>query len=135
MKSQGRSVQIHDKLVRKSRPTPPRLFCLRNRVFLRPFRQLLVRGRNRETADADRRRRLPVPGLSAEDGECRATVIASVAKQSRATRGALDCFVADAPRSDAGYSAGPANNSRLPSISLTMKSRAPHGLLFSVCTK
>jgi hypothetical protein len=69
MKSQGQSVQIHDKSVRKSRPTPPRLFRLRNGIFVRSLRQLLVRGGNRKTADADARRRLPVPGVFAQNRE------------------------------------------------------------------
>jgi hypothetical protein len=68
MKLQERSVQIHDKSDRKYCLAPPRLFRLWNRVLVRAIRQLLVRGGNRKTADASRGRRLPVPGVFAQDG-------------------------------------------------------------------
>src|SRR5205814_7586037 len=56
----------HDKSVRKSGFAPPRLPALRNRIHLQPGRAMLVRGRVLSTADADRRRRLPVPGMFAQ---------------------------------------------------------------------
>jgi HAD superfamily hydrolase (TIGR01509 family) len=60
---------FHDKSVRKSAAAAPRLFRVRDGIFMRPVRYLLVHRGNREAADAGRRRRLPVPRLSAEDGD------------------------------------------------------------------
>jgi hypothetical protein len=59
---------IHDNPVRKSVRAPSRLSRLRHGIQLRPFGIVLVRGGNRQTADAGRQRRLPVPGLLAENG-------------------------------------------------------------------
>jgi hypothetical protein len=60
---------VHDKSIRKSAAlAPPRLLRLRNGIYLRPVGTVLVRRGNRAAADANRPRRLPVPGLFAEDG-------------------------------------------------------------------
>jgi hypothetical protein len=57
----------HDKSFRNAAPAAPHLFRLRQRIHLRPVRDMLVRRRNRAPADAGRGRRLPVPELPAED--------------------------------------------------------------------
>jgi len=71
MKTRSPSAPIHDKSVRKSAIAPPRLRRLRHRVHLQPVGAVLVRGARFSLADAIRWRRLPVPGLPAEEGSAR----------------------------------------------------------------
>jgi hypothetical protein len=85
----------HDKSVRNAGFAKPCLFRLRHGILLQPVGPVLVFGGAVLFADADRWRRLPVSGLSAEDGGrdgcwtytfdvSRLTpVIASEAKQSK----------------------------------------------------
>jgi hypothetical protein len=64
---------VHDKSVRKSSCIlpPSRLFGMRNGIHLQPGGAMLVRRGNRPAADAIGRRRLPVPGLLAQErGGC-----------------------------------------------------------------
>jgi HAD superfamily hydrolase (TIGR01509 family) len=68
MKTRQGFGSFDDKPVRKGHFTPSCLFRLRNGIRLRPLRHLLVCRRERQAADAGRRRRLPVPGLSAQGG-------------------------------------------------------------------
>src|SRR4051794_16838750 len=94
----------HDKRIRKSRfagkgdarLAPPRLSGLRHAIHLQPVGTMLVRRRIRAAADAARRQRLPVPGLSKEGGSgaLTAVIARSVAtKQSSLSAcAALDCF-------------------------------------------
>src|SRR5260221_2580133 len=71
MKTQSPGAQIHDKSVRKQAIAPPRLRRLRHRVHLQPVGAVLVRGGGLSSADAIRWRRLPVPGLPAQEGSAR----------------------------------------------------------------
>jgi hypothetical protein len=68
MKTRRKFGSIHDKSVRKAGLAPPRLFRVRNGIYLQPGGAVLVRRGNRPAADAIRRRRLPVPGVFAEEG-------------------------------------------------------------------
>src|SRR3954447_16557690 len=61
---------IDDKSVRNPGFAPPRLFEVRNGIHLRSGRAVLVRRGNRQAANAQRSRGLPLPRLLAEG--CRA---------------------------------------------------------------
>src|SRR5258705_5589042 len=79
---------IHDKSVRKPCPLPasPRLLRLRNRIYLQPVGDLLVRGRNRAAADAGRWPGLPVPRLPAQ-GRCASCCECAIGGGDRLRRG------------------------------------------------
>jgi hypothetical protein len=68
MKTRPKFGSIHDKCVRNTGLAPSRLSRMRNRIHLQPRGSVLVRRGNRPAADAIRRRRLPVPGLFAQEG-------------------------------------------------------------------
>jgi len=69
IKSWPESSLFHDKSVRNPGVAPPRVLWLRDGIFLQPLRPLLVLRRILPPADAVECRRLPVPGLPAENGE------------------------------------------------------------------
>jgi len=81
MKTRRRFGSIHDKSVGKSAHAPPRLFRLRHRIHLQPVGIVLVRIGNCKTADAGRKRGLPVPELLAENGGADIKQLAGLARR------------------------------------------------------
>jgi hypothetical protein len=66
MKTERSFVSIHDKSFRNSALAPPCLFPMRNGIYLRAGRAVLVQGRNRAPADAAGWRGLRMPRLPAQ---------------------------------------------------------------------
>src|SRR5690242_6158375 len=66
--SSRRTRHLHDASDRTTDRPQPRLFRMWNGIQLRPLGGLLVRRGDGAAADADPRRRLPVPGLPAKGG-------------------------------------------------------------------
>jgi HAD superfamily hydrolase (TIGR01509 family) len=71
LKTRSKSHPVHDKSVRNSALTPPRLRRLRHRIYLQPVGTVLVRRGRISPADAVGRQRLPVSGLPAQGGGAR----------------------------------------------------------------